>query len=78
MHIELRRWADVVVLAPASANTLAKMTAGKMLFNDDVIAVVDVDVVVEHLGICDSMLLSFFRAMNEDCAKILCPAMNTK
>jgi len=27
-HIELARWADVVLVAPATANTLAKMTAG--------------------------------------------------
>ena len=25
MHIELRRWADVFVIAPLSANTLAKI-----------------------------------------------------
>ena len=31
LHIELRRWADLVVLAPASANTMAKMTAGGRL-----------------------------------------------
>ena len=28
LHIELRRWADVFVLAPASANTLAKLAGG--------------------------------------------------
>jgi phosphopantothenoylcysteine decarboxylase len=28
LHIELRRWADVLVVAPLSANTLAKMAAG--------------------------------------------------
>ncbi|THH06089.1 hypothetical protein EW145_g4332 [Phellinidium pouzarii] len=28
LHIELRRWADVVLVAPCSANTLAKMAAG--------------------------------------------------
>ncbi|BFZ58863.1 hypothetical protein PYCC9005_005929 [Savitreella phatthalungensis] len=28
LHIELRRWADVCVVAPASANTLAKLAAG--------------------------------------------------
>lgn len=26
LHIELRRWADVMVIAPLSANTLAKVT----------------------------------------------------
>eukprot|EP01025_Chloroclados_australasicus_P038044 TRINITY_DN38956_c1_g1_i1.p1 TRINITY_DN38956_c1_g1~~TRINITY_DN38956_c1_g1_i1.p1 ORF type:complete len:231 (-),score=21.34 TRINITY_DN38956_c1_g1_i1:177-869(-) len=28
LHIELRRWADVLVIAPLSANTLAKMANG--------------------------------------------------
>jgi phosphopantothenoylcysteine decarboxylase len=28
LHIELRRWADVMVVAPLSANTMAKMVAG--------------------------------------------------
>lgn len=28
LHIELRRWADVVLVAPCSANTLAKMAGG--------------------------------------------------
>ncbi|TKY87725.1 hypothetical protein EX895_003306 [Sporisorium graminicola] len=28
LHIELRRWADIVLVAPASANTLAKLNAG--------------------------------------------------
>jgi phosphopantothenoylcysteine decarboxylase len=28
LHIELRRWADVVIVAPCSANTLAKLAGG--------------------------------------------------
>lgn len=28
MHIELRRWADVLVIAPLSANSLAKLANG--------------------------------------------------
>ncbi|AAZ11856.1 phosphopantothenoylcysteine decarboxylase, putative [Trypanosoma equiperdum] len=28
MHIELRRWADIVVIAPLDANTLAKLAVG--------------------------------------------------
>lgn len=28
LHIELRRWADILVIAPLSANSLAKITAG--------------------------------------------------
>ncbi len=28
LHIELRRWADILVIAPLDANTLAKMAGG--------------------------------------------------
>ena len=28
LHIELRRWADVVLVAPCSANTLSKIAHG--------------------------------------------------
>jgi phosphopantothenoylcysteine synthetase/decarboxylase len=28
LHIELRRWADIVLIAPCSANTLAKISNG--------------------------------------------------
>ena len=28
LHIELRRWADVMVIAPLDANTLAKLANG--------------------------------------------------
>ncbi|MCJ1275225.1 hypothetical protein MMC21_003026 [Puttea exsequens] len=34
LHIELRRWADMLVIAPLSANSLAKMTAG---FSDNLL-----------------------------------------
>ncbi|KAG4430932.1 hypothetical protein IFR05_013590 [Cadophora sp. M221] len=34
LHIELRRWADVLVVAPLSANTLAKITGG---FSDNLL-----------------------------------------
>jgi len=28
LHIELRRWADIVLVAPCSANTLSKLAHG--------------------------------------------------
>ncbi|PVH80604.1 flavo protein, partial [Cadophora sp. DSE1049] len=34
LHIELRRWADILVVAPLSANTLAKVTGG---FSDNLL-----------------------------------------
>lgn len=34
LHIELRRWAHILVIAPLSANTLAKITAG---FSDNLL-----------------------------------------
>ncbi|PBP25079.1 phosphopantothenoylcysteine decarboxylase [Diplocarpon rosae] len=34
LHIELRRWADVLLIAPLSANTLAKITGG---FSDNLL-----------------------------------------
>ena len=56
LHIELRKWADVFVMAPASANTLAKC----------------------KLGLCDSLLLSVYRAWDFDNKPVICaPAMNT-
>ena len=36
-HIELARWADILLIAPATANTLAKMAAG---FADDLLGTV--------------------------------------
>ena len=61
MHIELRKWADVLVVAPASANTMAKIRAGicdSLLLN--VVRAWD-----ESSG------------PNGSKPKILCPAMNT-
>ncbi|KAL6075936.1 Flavin prenyltransferase-like [Balamuthia mandrillaris] len=37
LHIELRRWADVFLIAPLSANTLAKLAAG---INDNLVTCV--------------------------------------
>lgn len=28
LHVELRRWADVILIAPCSANTLSKIASG--------------------------------------------------
>ncbi|KAI6363727.1 hypothetical protein MCOR25_005793 [Pyricularia grisea] len=62
LHIELRKWADMLVIAPLSANTLAKITNG--ICNNLLTSVVrawDTDGVVEGRGK----------------RIIVCPAMNT-
>ncbi|TVY37395.1 putative phosphopantothenoylcysteine decarboxylase, partial [Lachnellula subtilissima] len=51
LHIELRRWAHVLVIAPLSANTLAKITGG---FADNLLTSVvrawDTEGVIQGLG----------------------------
>ncbi len=34
LHIELRRWADILVIAPLSANTLAKVNEREVSADD--------------------------------------------
>lgn len=55
LHIELRRWASIFVIAPLSANTISKL----------------------HLGICDNLLTSVFRAWDWSKHVLVAPAMNT-
>lgn len=61
-HIELARWAEVVVIAPATANCLARLAAG--LADDLVSAVV---LAVGAVG-----------AVGEDVEVVVAPAMNAK
>lgn len=55
LHIELMRWADVILIAPLDANTLSKIA----------------------YGLCDNLLTSIMRALDQSKPLILCPAMNT-
>ncbi|KAI0196859.1 flavoprotein [Astrocystis sublimbata] len=73
LHIELRRWADVLVIAPLSANTLAKIAGG---FSDSLLTSVvrawdprrELDA---ETGVSDNRKKSLKRHI------IVAPAMNT-
>jgi phosphopantothenoylcysteine decarboxylase len=73
LHIELRRWADVVLVAPCSANTLAKIAGGIC----DNLAV-SPNFPIER-GICFEQLnqTSLLRALEPSTPTYLFPAMNT-
>nr|XP_043607504.1 probable phosphopantothenoylcysteine decarboxylase isoform X2 [Erigeron canadensis]XP_043607505.1 probable phosphopantothenoylcysteine decarboxylase isoform X2 [Erigeron canadensis]XP_043607506.1 probable phosphopantothenoylcysteine decarboxylase isoform X2 [Erigeron canadensis] len=66
LHIELRRWADVMVIAPLSANTLGKIL--KVPFNK-----------YKKIagGLCDNLLTSIVRAWDYEKPIFVAPAMNT-
>ncbi|KAL6181806.1 hypothetical protein ACLB2K_048455 [Fragaria x ananassa] len=77
LHIELRRWADVMVIAPLSANTLAKIT----------LVVAKPDIGFDWLvssgglliagGLCDNLLTCVVRAWDYNKPLFVAPAMNT-
>jgi len=48
LHIELRKWADLLLIAPLSANTLAKISNG--LCDNLVVAESDPRLVLSELG----------------------------
>ncbi|KAK0116666.1 hypothetical protein ONS96_012519 [Cadophora gregata f. sp. sojae] len=71
LHIELRRWADILVIAPLSANTLAKVTGG---FSDNLLTSVvrawDTTGLVEGGGSTGAVVRKRKRI-------VVAPAMNT-
>ncbi|GAA5924693.1 uncharacterized protein JCM15063_005709 [Sporobolomyces koalae] len=69
LHIELRRWADLVLVAPCSANTLAKLTHGLC----DNILVRS----LSSRSICWKNSTSLLRALPQHVPVKLFPAMNT-
>lgn len=74
LHIELRRWADIVLLAPCSANTLAKIAQGMC---DNLL----VRVIPRNLWLVYCNLLrpqtSLMRALSPTTPTYIFPAMNT-
>jgi phosphopantothenoylcysteine decarboxylase len=68
LHIELRRWADIMVIAPLSANTLAKITGG---FSDNILTSV--------VRAWDTTGLIEAKSVDERKRKriVVAPAMNT-
>ncbi|BGP29386.1 hypothetical protein JCM10296v2_001125 [Rhodotorula toruloides] len=75
LHIELRRWADVVLVAPCSANTLAKITSG-ICDNILVRHMLLPSLVTPNLT-CSLAQTSFLRALPTFVPVHLFPAMNT-
>ncbi|KAJ0026029.1 hypothetical protein Pint_07224 [Pistacia integerrima] len=67
LHIELRRWADVMVIAPLSANTLGKAPLFKTCSEIWKIAG----------GLCDNLLTCVVRAWDYSKPLFIAPAMNT-
>ncbi len=74
LHIELRRWADVVLVAPCSANTLAKMAGGLC----DNLAVRPSFLPLTRTGSYSSTAqTSLLRALDPSVPTYVFPAMNT-
>jgi phosphopantothenoylcysteine decarboxylase len=72
IHIELRKWADMYLIAPLSCNTMAKIANG-MCDNllTCVVRACDMNSVIE----VDDMILQCTRILKKPI--IVCPAMNT-
>ncbi|KAK3365794.1 flavoprotein [Lasiosphaeria ovina] len=87
LHIELRRWADILVVAPLSANTLAKVCERPLpLFpHTSVPAILKTRNNVQIVnGISDNLLTSVIRAWDTDTTIdnkkkviVVAPAMNS-
>lgn len=72
LHIELRRWADVMVIAPLSANSLAKVALG--LSNNLVTSVVRA---WDATGMIDAPRNHLRREYGDKKVIMVAPAMNT-
>lgn len=87
LHIELRRWADALVIAPLSANTLAKVRTHA---DADAVAACQCSTAPPPLttlpaavprqvagGLCDNLLTCVVRAWDYSKPVYVAPAMNT-
>ena len=72
LHIELRRWADLMVIAPLSANSLAKVALG---FSDNLVT--SVVRAWDTTGMIDAPRAGIRQDYGEKKTIIVAPAMNT-
>lgn len=80
LHIELRRWADVLVIAPLSANTLAKVRRTHASWSSRSPSPVAADnsaCCQVAGGLCDNLLTCVVRAWDYSKPVYVAPAMNT-
>ncbi|PKU81245.1 Phosphopantothenoylcysteine decarboxylase [Dendrobium catenatum] len=80
LHIELRKWADILVIAPLSANTLAKVSFQTLVLNailDFLCSWVAIPTGKIAGGLCDNLLTCIVRAWDFSKPLYVAPAMNT-
>ncbi|CAH2036138.1 unnamed protein product [Thlaspi arvense] len=77
LHIELRRWADVMIIAPLSANTLGKSRVSEdiELFGSIFFAFFKILRIAG--GLCDNLLTCIVRAWDYNKPLFVAPSMNT-
>lgn len=75
LHIELRRWADIMIIAPLSANSMAKMVAG--MADSLVLSVVRAWDTTAILDAVRPGLPPSLRTQNGKKPLLVAPAMNT-
>lgn len=78
MHIDLMKWADILVLAPISANTLAKVAnVSFTLKTCKIVKLLNFSAFPQ--GLCDNLATCVARAWPVGTKHaIFCPAMNTR
>ncbi|KAM7264773.1 hypothetical protein ACFE04_002456 [Oxalis oulophora] len=80
LHIELRRWADILVIAPLSANTLGKerkVFGGVTNMCTLEIGNCNIRQWLMAGGLCDNLLTCIIRAWDYSKPLFIAPAMNT-
>lgn len=81
LHIDLAKWADVMLIAPLDANSLAKISQVKRFVSTPPSiqrVYIDCFFVAYLQGICDNLLLCTVRAWDVARPMLFCPAMNTR
>lgn len=84
VHIELGKWADLAVIAPLSANSLAKISMVSKLFHSIPFMHIKINIfllissLIPFQGLCDNLLMCVVRAWDLKKPLLFCPAMNTR